>query len=85
MFGIEYSKAAIRTLRRIPANTAALIRGKVGQLADDPRAVHAQLRPLAGSDAYRLRVGGWRVILRIDDAAQVIRIVLIAPRGKAYR
>lgn len=85
MFSITYSKAALRTLRRVPANTAALIMDKIGLLADDPRGRHQQLHPLTGTDALRLRVGDWRVILEIDDAARKIRIRLIAPRGSAYR
>ena len=85
IFTITYSKSALRTLRRIPANTAALITDKIGLLADDPRGHHLQLPPLKGTDALRLRVGEWRVILEFDDAAKKIRVRLIAPRGSACR
>ena len=36
-------------------------------------------------NAYRLRVGEWRVRLRYDDEAHAIEIVSVLPRGRAYR
>ena len=85
MFRITYSKAATRALRRIPANTATLIRDKVTEMAADPHQRRNQVRPLQGRDELRLRVGDWRVIFTIDDAAETVRVRLIAPRGSAYR
>ena len=84
MFAITYSKVATRTLRRIPANTATLIRDKVTELAADPRARRTNVSALKGRDELRLRVGDWRVIYIIDDADETIRVRLIAPRGSAY-
>ena len=85
MFAITYSKAATRILRRIPTNTATLIRDKVTELAADPRALRANVSALKGRDEMRLRVGDWRVIYTMDDAEETIRVRLIAPRGSAYR
>ena len=84
MFAITYSKTATRTLRRIPANTATLIRDKMTELATDPRAQHANVTALKGRNELRLRVGDWRVIYVIEDAEETIRVRLIAPRGSAY-
>ena len=71
-------------LRRIPANTATLIRDKVSELAADPRAQRANVSALKGPDETRLRVGDWRVLYAMNDAAETIRVRLIAPRGSAY-
>ncbi len=84
MFAITYGKAATRMLRRIPANTATLIRDKVTELAADPRAQRANVSALKGRNELRLRVGDWRVIYAMDDAEETIRVRLIAPRGSAY-
>jgi mRNA-degrading endonuclease RelE of RelBE toxin-antitoxin system len=35
-------------------------------------------------DKWRLRVGDYRVIYRIDDAARVATILDVGPRGEIY-
>jgi mRNA interferase RelE/StbE len=32
----------------------------------------------------RVRVGDWRVLYEIDDAARTVRVVAVRHRGKAY-
>jgi len=34
---------------------------------------------------YRLRVGGWRVRFLVDREAEVLEVLHVLPRGKAYR
>ena len=42
------------------------------------------LRRLQGSDEWRLRVGDWRVRLRLDFDARTVIVVRVLPRGRAY-
>ena len=42
------------------------------------------LRRLQGSDGWRLRVGAWRVRLRLDFEARAVVVVRVLPRGRAY-
>lgn len=80
---VAYSKSALKALRKMPANTAATIRAKIGQYAADPASLANNVKALKGeAGAYRLRVGDWRVIF--TDEGEVIAIVRIAPRGSAY-
>lgn len=81
---IAYSKAAQKTLTRMPANTAVLIRSKVRQLAADPASLANNVKRLTGAAPaeYRLRVGDWRVLF--DDNGNVLDIVTIGPRGGVY-
>lgn len=80
---IVFSKAAIRTLTRMPANTAALIRGKIEQYAGDPRSLGKNVIALKGEPGVmRLRVGDWRIIF--TEAGDVLAIIRIAPRGNVY-
>ena len=80
---IAYSKDAVKTLSRMPVNTATLIRSKIEQYADDPAAQANNARALRGQKGiYRLRVGDWRVLFSADG--EVIAIIKIAPRGGAY-
>jgi mRNA interferase RelE/StbE len=83
MVTISYTRAAIQALQRMPANTAALIRGKIEKLAADPHSLANNVKALKGGEGrYRLRVGGWRVIFTEDG--KVLAILRIAPRSGAY-
>jgi mRNA interferase RelE/StbE len=79
---ISYTKAAIRALRRMPANTATLIRTKIEAYAQDPSAQANNVRSLKGREGIRLRVGDWRVIM--DDQGNVLAVLEIGPRGGVY-
>lgn len=80
---IAYSKAALKTLVRMPANTARLIRSKIEQYAADPASLANTVITLKGMEgAKRLRVGDWRVVF--SETGDVIAIIRIAPRGGVY-
>ncbi len=83
MKDVTFSQNALRTLARIPANTARRMRSKVEQYAADPSTVANNVTALTGMPGYRrLRVGVWRVIFSEDG--QVVAVTRIAPRGGAY-
>ena len=79
---IAYSKASVKTLRKMPRNTSELIRSKIAAYAEDPASHANNVKALTGYDEIRLRVGDWRVIM--NDAGEVIQIIKIVPRGSAY-
>jgi mRNA interferase RelE/StbE len=80
---IAYSRDAIRTLARMPANTSLLIRAKIEQYAADPTSLGNNVKALKGPSGHlRLRVGDWRIIF--SEAGEVVAIIKIAPRGGAY-
>jgi mRNA interferase RelE/StbE len=83
VYQLEITKPAIRTLRRIPANAARLIRQKVDQLANDPMKA-SNVKPLRGRPGYRLRVGDWRVVFELDHARRRLIVLDIGPRGSVY-
>lgn len=76
---ISYTKAAIRALRRMPANSATLIRSKIDAYAQDQSSQANNVKLLKGRDGIRLRAGDWRVI--VDDQGQVLAVLEIGPRG----
>jgi len=79
---IRYTKTAIRALRRIPTNTAMLIRSRIEVYARDPASQANNVKFLRGREGIRLRVGDWRVIM--DDQGNVLAILDIGPRGGIY-
>jgi mRNA interferase RelE/StbE len=85
MFQIEYTRDAVKALKAMPRNVSLQIRGKIEQLATDPFASNNNVRKLVGREAYRLRVGDWRVIYEIEGGQLVIHVLVVAPRGGAYQ
>lgn len=80
---IVYSRGAAKTLRRMPTNTATLIRAKIAQYAEKPESLGNNVKALKGMPGtLRLRVGDWRVIF--TETFEVVAIEKIAPRGGAY-
>ena len=79
---ISYTKAAIKALRRMPVNTATLIRSKIKAYAQDPGSQANNVKFLKGREGIRLRVGDWRVIM--DDQGNVLAVLDIGPRGGIY-
>ncbi len=81
---VTFSKAAARTLRRLPAQTAELIVGKVELYARDPGSLAANVKMLRGtSGMLRLRVGDWRVVFTED--LEVVAVSASAARGDVYK
>lgn len=78
---ITYRPAALKALRKMPANTAKTIVGKIKIYAENPAALANNVKTLRGREGIRLRVGDWRVIM---DDGEVLDVLLIRPQGGAY-
>ena len=80
---ITFSRDALKSLRKMPANTAKTIRTKIDAYAANPASQANNVTALKGSDYIRLRVGGYRVLM--NDRGEVIEIIEIGPRGSIYK
>ena len=80
-----YSKQATKSLQRMPRDTAKLIREKLEMIAADPYADHPNAKKLQGREGYRLRVGDWRAIYKIQREQLVIIVLKVASRGEVYK
>ncbi len=78
---VTYKPAAAKALRRMPANTARRIVGKIEAYAADPAAQVNNVRRLQGRNGIRLRVGDWRVIMHNGEVLDVLEV---GPRGGIY-
>ena len=75
---IEYSRQAIKAIERLDRAIKQRIRIAAEKLPA------GDVRKLKGfSIAYRLRVGGYRVLF--DMEGEEIRVTNILPRGDAYK
>lgn len=69
----------------MPRNTAKTIRQKLDEIAANPFANHPNAKKLQGREGYRLRVGDWRVIYKIENEKLIIIVLKVAPRGEVYK
>ena len=85
MYEIEFSKTAIKRLRRLPQNLVKRMAEKLQAIATDPYGAHNNVKKLTGRPGYRLRVGDWRIIYEIDGEKLKILVLEIDTRGGIYQ
>lgn len=79
---VQFTKAALKALKRMPTADAARVRQKIDQYAESPQSLANNVVALVGSDYIRLRVGNYRVIMLPDGT--VLLIMAVGPRGSIY-
>jgi mRNA interferase RelE/StbE len=76
-------RAAQRELAALPVSEFTKIESAVRMLSNAPRPRGS--RKLTGRDGWRIRVGKYRVIYEIDDAARAVTVLHIGHRRDVYR
>ena len=84
MYRVVTTKSFGKALARLPLNWQKRIVTKIREVAANPYAPNNNLTKLQGRDAYRLRVGGWRVIYELQDDRLVMLVLEVGPRGGIY-
>ncbi len=79
---ITLSKAKKKLLKMPRPERERIVRA-FKQLAQDPFSL--DMKPLKGSPLWRLRVGGWRILLRMDREKQTLHAVSVRARGDVYK
>jgi mRNA interferase RelE/StbE len=75
---VAVSNRAQRNLKRVPAADQQRIMAALDAMRSDP--LSGEVLKLAGQDAFRRRVGNYRIIFRIDFKAFAIGILDIQRR-----
>lgn len=85
-FNVEFSPAAARDLKRLdPAIRLQLLQASSALKGSPYPGVTARIKPLVGITPrhYRLRIGDYRIIYRIEGSAVIV--VRVAHRREAYQ
>jgi mRNA interferase RelE/StbE len=82
-YRVEVRPAAIRALRNLDKQTRLRIEGAIVLLAEDPRPPAS--RPRRGREAYRVRVGDYRIIYTIQHDILLVVVVTLDHRREVYR
>ena len=81
MLAIRYSKPALKSLVRMPRQTAVRIQRELNLIANDPKAYRGDWKRLEGVALWWLRVADWRVICDLRERELTILVVKIGSRG----
>jgi len=82
-YSIEILKSAKKQLGRIQSNDQERIISEIRALALNPRPLGSI--KLHGRDAWRIRVGDYRIIYEIKDSMLSVFVVAIGHRREIYR
>lgn len=81
-YRIELRPAALRALRKVDRQLRGRIQGAIALLAKDPRPPNS--RELKGREAFRVRVGDYRIIYTVRDDVLLVLVVTLGHRSNVY-
>lgn len=84
-YRVEVHHQAAKELKRLDRTTIERIRAKISELAQAPFSPRISRQMETDPDSRYARVGDWRIIYRVNEAAGTLDIVAIRPRSGAYR
>ena len=81
---IIHSNRAAEQIRKLDRQVAKRVMARLDRLMGDPHA-HGAVKLQGQKDLYRVRVGDYRIVYRIDNARNLIETAVIAHRSEVYR
>lgn len=85
-YHVEFSKSAIKDLKKLDKHTASLITGWIKKNlegCEDPR-VHGKGLTANHSGQWRYRIGDYRILANILDDKIIILVLQIGHRSEVY-
>lgn len=84
-YKVEFTKLAIKSLRKLPEDAREKLINKIEELAKDPFSPFLDIKNMQGRDGYRLRVGDWRAIYELNNHQLQIIVIKIGNRKEVYK
>ena len=84
-FRVLIDARAAKKLEKLPKGIVQKIDRAIVSLSENPRPVGAKLLRGKFEEGWRIRIADYRVLYRIDDRAQEIRIFDVGHRREIYR
>jgi len=84
-YALRIDKQAAKTLKSLDQPTSRRLLARFEKLSENPfdQRFSSPLEMLPS--VRKSRVGNWRIFFEVDDSHQIIAIVAIKPRSRAYR
>lgn len=70
---------------KLPGKVANSFRLAFKAIAIDVNSSNYDVKKLSGREGFRLRIGRYRAIYRVDDGQLVIMVINVGPRGDVYK
>lgn len=83
-YRVEWKRAAVKELKRLPADVIARVVRAVGELSANPFPPGV-VKPAGAQYTYRLRIGDYRVVYTVEASVLLVEIVRVRHRSDAYR
>ena len=83
MYKIKLLPPATKDLDKFPREIFNRITKEIEGLCEKPRPFGSE--KLTAEDGYRIRVGDYRILYRIDDQTKIVFVYRIKHRKDAYR
>jgi len=83
MYTLFVERYAQKQLMKLSMTEIPFIKEAIASLAVNPRPTGC--RKLKGEDAWRIRVGNYRVIYEIDDEQVIVVVITVGHRKNVYR
>lgn len=82
-YAILVERYAQKQLLKLDKKVIPTIKTVIAGLAEDPRP--QGFIKLKGEDAYRIRVGNYRIIYEIDDDKIIVTVITVGHRKDVYK
>jgi mRNA interferase RelE/StbE len=83
IYTVFIRKSAQKSIARLVPSFQDRIFHAIQELASNPRPVG--VKKLAGREAWRIRIGDYRVIYEIYDVRRIIIVIVVGHRREVYR
>jgi mRNA interferase RelE/StbE len=83
-YTITFARSARKEMQSLDSAIALRVLRRIETLVSTPRPIGV-VKLEGGSDLWRIRVGDWRVVFRIDDHERLVDIVAVRHRREVYR
>jgi len=83
-YSVVFTRAAERLLAGLDVSVARRIKPRVLALSENPRPSGC-IKLQGRGELYRIRVGDYRIVYRIDDGQRLVEITIVANRRDVYR
>ena len=84
LYRVEIARRALKVLSSLPRLEQQRIRAAIDLLAEQPRPPGC-VRMVGEPNAYRVRVGDYRIVYEVFDDRLVIQVVRVGHRRDVYR
>ena len=81
-YRVLWTRTALNSLKKLAKKDSRRILEKIEDIVEDP---FKYVKKLRGLPFYSLRVGKYRMILVLDEGKNVVYVVAVEHRKKAYK